>query len=124
MALIDSISKLGDEYVELLDERHDYFVYSKLAWRFIQQEEQRGRKLSFRNLETDNTVDLSDLSTLSQGYVTGYLASATFQDFVSLFEQFVFDFLRAWLTEYPESLKKKTIEFELILASADKNVDR
>jgi len=121
MALAERIHEIHDEYLALLDERHDYYVYSKLAWRLIQQQEQRGLQLTFRNLETDHTIDGSDLSKLSQRYVTGYLASTTFQDFVSLFEQFIFDFLRIWLVKYPDSLREKEVAFGKVLDSADKN---
>jgi hypothetical protein len=52
--------------------------------------------------------------------VTGYLASATFQHFVTLFEDFVFDLLRAWLNAYPQTLSKRELKFQTVLDSSDK----
>ena len=46
--------------------------------------------------------------------------SATFQHFVSLFERFMFDFLRVWLTEHPHSLSGKELRFQTVLDAANK----
>ena len=121
MALIDEITQLRDDSLSSLDASHNYYVHSMGAWRIVQQMVQQGRKVTIRNQATGNTVDGTELSGLSQGYVTGYLAAATFQDFVSLFERFVFDLLRAWLTEYSGSLSGKQLEFRTVLDSADKD---
>lgn len=61
------------------------------------------------------------MSALARDYVAGYLASATFQHFVTLFEQFVFDFIRVWLTEYPNSLAGKQLEFRNVVNAVDKD---
>jgi hypothetical protein len=53
--------------------------------------------------------------------VTGYLMSATFQDFVSHSERFTFEFLRAWLTEYPRSLSGNELKFRTVLDATDKD---
>jgi hypothetical protein len=58
---------------------------------------------------------------MSHNYVTGYLASATFQDFVALFERFIFDFLTAWLAAYPASLSGNQLKFRTVLEAADRN---
>lgn len=81
----------------------------------------QGHKVTIRNQTTGNTVDETELSRLSQGYVTNYLASATFQHFVSLFEKFVFDLIGLWLTEFPGSLSDKDLKFRTVLESLAKN---
>ena len=81
----------------------------------------QGHKVAIRNQATGNTVNETELSGLAQNYVTGYLASASFQHFVSLFEQFVFDFLRAWLEEYPGSLSGNQLHFRTVLDATDKS---
>ncbi len=121
MALSDEIAQLRDDCLSSLDAGHNYYFHSKKSWRLIQQMVHQGRKFSFRNLDTDNIVDEAELANLAQGYVTGYLASATFQHFVSLFERFVSDLLCFWLTEYPDSLSSNQLDFRIVLELPDKD---
>lgn len=121
MALIDEITQLRDDSLSSLDASHNYYVHTRSAWRLVQQMVRQGHKVTIRNQATGNTVDGSELSSLAQGYVTGYLASATFQHFVSLFERFVIDLLRLWLTEYPGSLSANQLKFRTVLESSDKD---
>jgi len=121
MALIDEITQLRDDCLSSLDTSHNYYVHTKRAWRLVQEMARQGHKFTIRNQATNTTVDEAELSGLAQDYVTGYLASATFQHFVSLLEQFVVDLLRAWLTEYPRSLAKNELQFRTVLDAADKN---
>lgn len=121
MALTDEIVRLREDCLSALDASHNYYVHTKLAWRLVQQMVRQGHKVTIRNQATGNTVNEAELPGLAQGYVTGYLVSATFQDFVSLFEQFVFDFLRAWLTEHPGSLSGSQLQFRTVLDAADKS---
>ncbi len=121
MVLIDEITQLRDDSLSSLNASHDYYVHTKGVWRLAQQMFQQGRKFTIRNQATGNTVDEVELSTLVQGYVTGSLASATFQHFVSLFERFVFDLLSLWLTKYPDSLSANQLEFQTVLEAPDKD---
>ena len=121
MALIDEITQLRGDSLSSLDASHDYYVHTKRVWRLAQQMVREGRKFTIRNQTTGNTVDETELSGLVQGYVTGSLASATFQHFVSLFERFVSDLLSVWLTEYPDSLSANQLEFQAVLEAPDKD---
>jgi hypothetical protein len=121
MSLIDEITQLRDESLSALDASHNYYVHTQIAWRLVQQMVRQGHKVTIRNQATGNAVDESELSSLAQGYVTGYLASATFQHFVSLFEQFVFEFVRLWLTDFPGSLSDKELKFRTVLESPAKD---
>ncbi len=121
MALIEEIEQLRSQCIAALEASHNYYSHTKHAWRFVQEAVRQGHTLSLRNQVTGNTVDGPMLSSLSQGYVTNELTSATFQHFVSLFDDFVNGFLRAWLTEHPDSLSDKQLKFQSVLDSADKN---
>lgn len=77
MALIDEITRLRDESLSALDASHNYFVHTQIAWRLVQQMVREGHKVTIRNQATGSSVDEVELSGLAQGYVTGYLASAT-----------------------------------------------
>lgn len=120
MALRDQIADLRDEILAALDASHDYYAYTEVAWRLVQDAVDQGRTFTIRNQATGNAVNESELSALAQGYVAGFLASATFQQFVSLFERFVFEFLRLWLTAYPGSLAGNQLRFRTVLDSPDK----
>jgi len=121
MALIGKIIRLRDDCLSSLDASHNYYAHTKSAWRLVQQMVQQGHKVTIRNQATGSRVDETDLSGLAQEYVTGYLISATFQHFVSLFERFVFDFIGEWLTEYPGSLSGNQLQFRVVLEAADKS---
>lgn len=62
-----------------------------------------------------------ELAGKARGYVTGQLAEATFQQFISIFENFVFELLRLWLIEHPESLRRKQVDLESVLNAPDKD---
>ena len=120
MRLIEEIEQLRSDSIAALDASHNYYTHTKYAWRIVQEMVRQGHKFSIRNRETGDSIGEQKLSSLAQGYVTNYLTSATFQHFISLFDDFVFDFLRVWLTEYPGILCKMQLEFGSVLESADK----
>jgi hypothetical protein len=120
MALADDIRDLVGRSLAALDASHDYFTHTKKVWRLLQQDIRKGRKFAVRNKVTGTSVDQQAVLGLSQTYVTKYLTSSTFQDFVSLFENFFFDLLRLWLATYPGSLSNRQVEFGEILKAPDK----
>ena len=121
MALADEIEALATQTLSALEARHDYFTYTKRVWRLLQGDVKEGRKFAFRNLTTGTRIDEQTLLAHAQLYVTDYLPSSTFQDFVSLFEIFFFDFLRAWLAAYPGSLSSKQVDIGTVLDAHDKS---
>ena len=122
MALADDIGQLADHSAAALDAIHDYYTHTKESWRLLQQIfETEDRKFTIRNMTTGVVVNEQDLLGLSQRYVADYLASSTFQQFVSLFEDFFFDLLRLWLATYPFRLSNKQIEFGMVLEAPDKS---
>lgn len=121
MALIDEITRLRDDSISLLDASHDYYAHTKHAWRLVQQMVRQGHTFNIRNQVTGNTVNQTELSGLARDYIKGYLVSATFQHFVSSFEQFMVDLLRVWLTEYPRNLSRKKLNFQTVLEAPNKD---
>jgi aspartokinase-like uncharacterized kinase len=120
MALTDDVRDLGARSLAALDQSHDYHTYTKRAWRLMSQVVQGGRQFNFRNSATGTTVGERELVRRSRVYVAQYLTPATFQHFVSLFEDFFFDLLRLWLAAYPASLGKRQVDFETVLRAPDK----
>ena len=120
MGLADDIERLRDEILEELTSVHDYYTNTKHAWRMVQTYVNRsGHSISFRNLATNTETSGKELAANAQFYVTEYLASATFQQFVSLFEDFVFGLMRHWLLAHPHGLDEKTIKGAVILSAPD-----
>jgi hypothetical protein len=121
MALRDEIEALRDRTLSALNNAHDYFTYPKRAWRILHAAVHReGRKFTLRNLSTKSTVDEKDLVARARGYVANELASATLQQFVSIFESFLLDVLRLWLLAHPASLSSRQLTGKDILSLPDK----
>jgi hypothetical protein len=120
MAFADEIHALRDRSLTELAAIHDYFTDTKMAWWVVDRMVQAGRKFTVRNVATGTVTDESELTEKARGYVTRYLAEATFQQFVAIFENYFFDLLRLWLTAFPRSLGEKELRFKDVLAAPDK----
>ena len=121
MALSDDIVALRGQVLADLTSAHDYYEDTKLAWSIVRDMIAAGEAIVSRNKTTGTVTNEVELAVKSRGYVTEQLAEATFQQFISIFENFYFDLLRLWLTAYPQSLGKKTVDFKTILEMPDKD---
>lgn len=115
MGLSERLAVLQGVSLAALDDTHDFFAHTKYLWRLAQLESMRGRQFAVKNAVTGTTVTQRDLPKLAQKYVTNYMASATLQRLVSLFEEFVFAFLMEYYTACPESLKNKQLKLAMVL---------
>lgn len=121
MPLKDEIESARDGSLAALDSVHDYFTYSKRSWRILQAAVKRdGWAFTLRNRATNSTLTESDLLARAQQFVSADLTSATLQQFVSIFENFMSDALRLWLREYPKKLAARELKGEQILDLPDK----
>jgi hypothetical protein len=120
MPLGDAIRLLAERTHQELDAVLDFFEHSKIVWRSFEEFVEEGHQVTSTNLATGTTVTQDGLLGLSQRYASDYLASFTFQKFVSIFEQFVFDLLRLVLLHNPRQLAKKQLEFAAVLAAKDR----
>ena len=121
MALSDDIRALRDQVLADLAAAHDYYTDTKIAWRIVHKVIAVGHTMTIRNMITGTVTTQAELAAKARGYVTEQLTEATFQQFISIFENFYFDLLRLWLTAYPQSLGKKMVDFKTILELPDKN---
>jgi hypothetical protein len=121
MTLADDICALRDRVLADLNAAHDYYTDTQIAWRIVNEVIGAGRRFSFRNTATGTVTTQADLAGKARGYMVEQLAEATFQQFISIFENFLFDLLRLWLTAYPQSLSGKTVEFKVVLDAPDKD---
>lgn len=119
MTLADDIQSLESRALEALHASYDYFADSRLAWRILQTLiEDKGLKFHSRNHATGTHIDEQRFLELAQSYVTRYLTAFTFQHFVSLFEDFLFDLLRTWLAAFPQSLSSEPLELRTVLEAS------
>lgn len=119
MPLADEIAKHRDVILADLDAVHDYYANTKAAWRIVQRYIERGGKVRIHNMPTGHITTEKELPGKAQFYITEYLVASTFQQFASLFEDFVFGVMRQWLLAYPQSLARKQLPFSVILEAAD-----
>lgn len=117
IALVGRLQELERHTLSALDATHDYFTHSKTVWLLLQQEVRKGGKFAIRSQTTGNQIHEQDLLAKGQVYLTDYLLPSTLQHLVSLFEHYVFELLRVWLTTHPQSLANKQVRFQTILES-------
>jgi hypothetical protein len=121
MSLRAEIEAVRDLAVSRLDDAHDYYSFTAGAWRTLQQlVEQQGLTFTLENRATGTRVAEADLAARAQRYVAEELAVATLQQFVSIFETFLADAIRLWLVAHPQSLARRQLTGEDILALPDK----
>jgi hypothetical protein len=121
MPLTDDIRALRDRVLADLNAAHDYYTDTKIAWDIVRRVIAAGHTFSIRNTTTGTMTTQADLASKVRGYVAEQLAEATFQQFISIFENFFLDLLRLWLMAYPQSLSGKKVDFEAVLDAPDKN---
>ncbi|HET6880280.1 MAG TPA: hypothetical protein VFI31_09000 [Pirellulales bacterium] len=119
MSLAAAVQKHRDSVLAELAAVHDYYANTKRAWRIVQGMVSRRGRFSAFNAATGNRTTEQDLPQKAQLYVADYLAGATFQQFVSLFEDFTFGILQCWLLAYPQRLGRKQIPASIVLGAAD-----
>ena len=120
MALADDIRALRDRVLADLNAAHDYYTDTRIAWDLVRQIIAAGHTFSIRNMTTSNVTTQRELSQKARGYVAEQLTEATFQQFITIFENYFFDVLRLWLMAYPKSLSGKKVDFDTVLDAPDK----
>ena len=121
MSLADDLRALRDRVLADLNVARDYYTNTKIAWIIVRDSIAAGRTFVIRNITTGTVTTQADLVDKASGYVSEQLTEATFQQFVSIFENFFFDFLRLWLVAYPKSLMGRKIDFKDVLGAPDKD---
>lgn len=121
MPLRDEIEKIRDRAITALNAAHDYFTYTKDAWRTLQQDvEREGRRFTWVNTSTKSSITEKDVLAHAQRFLEIELASSSLQQFASIFENFFFDVARAWVLAFPARLSTRQISGRVIFRLADK----
>jgi len=119
MALADAIQTLCEQVLTDLREAHDYYEATKIAWSTVEGAVEKGEHFTFHNAVTGSVYSETEIVSKVNGYVSRQLAEATFVSFLSIFENFIFEFLRLWLTAYPQILSSKKLDYKIVLEAAD-----
>jgi len=121
MPLKDEIERVRGRAIDALNDAHDYFTYTKTAWRTLQLDVQRDdRKITWQYLHTKSATTEKDILARAQRYVAIDLASSTLQQFVSIFENFLFDSARAWILAHPKCISSRQLSGKDLLDLPDK----
>jgi hypothetical protein len=121
MSLADDVRALRDQALEDLNAAHDYYTDTKTAWDIVRQFIAAGRTFSIQNTTTGTVTTQAELGVRARGYVAEQLAEATFQHFISIFENYFFSLLRLWLVAHPQNLIGKKVDFKAVLEAPDKD---
>lgn len=120
MPLADDIRTLKARTLAALAAAHDYYADTKTAWEIVEEAVAGSLRPPRANPVTGTLMTHAALAAKADEYIAGPLAEATFQQFLSIFETFVFDLLRLWLLAYPQSLAAKKLDFRAVLDAPDK----
>lgn len=121
MPLANEVRALRDRVLADLRAAHDYYTDAKIAWKIVRNVVKAGNRFTIRNVITGTVTSEADLVSKARGYVAEQLAEATFQQFISIFESFLFDLLQLWLTAYPRSMQGKKVDLQTVLDEPDKD---
>src|SRR5262249_16452549 len=117
--LAEDLAQLREVILADLDAVQDYYANTKAAWRIVQRYIERGGKVKVHNMPTGNVTTEAELPGKAQLYITTYLSASSFQQFVSLFEDFLFGLMRRWLLFFPQKLGKKQLPVSVVFAAVD-----
>ncbi len=122
MPLSVDIATLRDQILGDLATAHDYYTNTKQAWWVVQLYLNSGETVEFFNTHTGNRIPPADLQDQIQLYITKYLAATTFQQFVSLFEDFMLGLIRLWLRSFPQRLARRSLAASIVFEA--KTIDQ
>ena len=122
MAVADEIDALATRTQNDLDDLFNFGEHIHVVWKHFKDLGPRGNTLKSRIIETGTEVTERDLIKLYPRYRTTYVQGLSFVQLTTVFEAFLFDFLRLLLTNDPRHLaQKKQIEVGVALSAADRD---
>ena len=98
MAVVDDIEALAARAVTDLGDLHDFGAHLHVMWTRFRLWVQAGNTLQSRSKKTASVVSERDLIKRYARYRTKYVQALSFIQLSTVFEAFLFDFLRLLLT--------------------------
>src|SRR5271165_4401124 len=124
MGLKLELQRLRLQCLAEFDSLDEFVQHTRAVWDAfgLTEKHPKDSGLSFRNTRTGQAKTIAEICDLyEKKYERNYLLALTFQQIVSLFENFFFDFLRLLLLDDPQHRlsKAKKLDVELILSVHD-----
>ena len=107
MPLAGTIRDLSDRIQSDLTAARDYLEHTEALWRLVEELADQGQVVEFPLPRSGTTMTAADMARRAEGYVGRYLNESVFQHLVALFEDFVFELIRLWLSAYPGGIPNK-----------------
>jgi hypothetical protein len=121
VGVADEIDALATGTRTDLDDLFNFGALNDLIWDDFENWVREGHTLKARVVETGTEVTEVDLIILYPRHRKTYLLGLSFVQLTTVFEAFLFDFLRLLLTNDPRHLaQKKQIEVGVALSAADR----
>lgn len=131
MAAADEIRELTRRTGEELRRTSRYFEHTRDAWQAVTMLVDEGSPIQFTDSQTGAGMNGKDLAELSAGYIAGYLTESVFQHYITLFEEYTFGLLAAWLAEFPKGIAgldddgakagEKTVPLSFVVDNPDRD---
>ncbi len=109
MAAVDEVRRLVDATHRELDDWLDFFEHTKAVWRAFQTWVAAGNTVRAENAVTGKAFTETDLTSLSQYYITVFLAPVVLQRLTAAFEAYLFGLLEVLLRRNPACVESKPI---------------
>ncbi len=123
MSLASRIQDLSDRSQADLADAQEYFQHTKAVWRLVQELARQGQSVTIPLFPAGTNVSATDLAARAEAYLASYLAESIFQHNVALFEDFLFELLRLWLSAYPGGIPnkdKKPVDLAMVIDAPDR----
>lgn len=119
MTLADQVTTLGRDALARFDAVDAYYFDTLCAWDLVRTLSRRhgSFKVTPGTGEVRPAVSVADLAARSEGYVATFLNVTTFQQYLGVFEDYLFGLLRLWLTAHPLNVGNKQIDLKSLLAA-------
>ena len=104
MTTAEQIVGLADRIRDELFRASDYYNHTRVVWRLAERVVGSDHPTVINNVDTGSVTQGHELAGLAQGYLTGYLAESVLQQYVALFEDYVFGLIGLWLEAHPKGI--------------------
>lgn len=123
MTLAEQILELSDRIQSELTAARDYLEHTKAVWRLVEELAAQGQAVEFPLPLTGTVMTAVDMASHAEVYVGRYLNESLLQHLIALFEDFLFELLRLWLTTYPAGIPnkdRKPVDLATVIEAPDR----
>ena len=111
MSLADDIRALHARFAAELDAAADEFTHLRDSLKLVEESVQHGRAFYLRSEITGSRVTQDELVSRLPAYTSNF-RERIFQEFLSIFENWLFGLLRLWLTTHSQGLGAKKLDYK------------